>query len=74
MKSSSMGALEKQVMDIVWIEKNCSARDVIGKLDLKKKLAYTTIATVLQRLHDKGLVKRIEGKGGYIYSPKITKK
>ncbi|MBI3984326.1 MAG: BlaI/MecI/CopY family transcriptional regulator [Candidatus Levybacteria bacterium] len=74
MKSKSLGELEKQVMDIVWETKSCSARDVLGKLNLKKKLAYTTIATILQRLHNKGFVKRIEDKRGYLYSPKLTRK
>lgn len=73
MKSKSLGELEKQVMDIIWEQKSCSAREVLNKLELKKKLAYTTVATILQRLHNKGLVKRIEGKGGYLYSPRLTK-
>jgi predicted transcriptional regulator len=68
-----LGKLEQQIMDIVWEEKNCSARDVIIRLEYKKRLAYTTIATVLQRLHEKGLVVRRIAKNGYIYSPKLSK-
>lgn len=74
MKVASLGELEKQVMDIVWDKDECSARDVLTELKPEKKFAYTTIATVLQRLYDKGLVKRIESKGGYLYSPKLTRK
>lgn len=71
MKAVSLGELEKQIMDILWLEKKCSSRDVLIKLD--KKLAYTTVATVLQRLFDKGLVSRKEDKWGYIYKPKLSK-
>lgn len=73
MKKTSLGILEKQVMNIVWQQKSCSIRDVLKILEPEKKLAYTTVATVLQRLCDKGLLKRKEGKIGYIYSPKLSK-
>jgi predicted transcriptional regulator len=71
MKVVQLGELEKEVMDIVWEKKHCSTRDVLTKLD--KKLAYTTVATILHRLFDKGLVIRKEDKSGYTYSPKLTK-
>ena len=70
---TSLGELEQQVMDILWEHKNCSARDVLVKLQTDRALAYTTVATVLQRLYEKGLVKRTEGKSGHIYSPKLSK-
>lgn len=73
MKEATLGALEKQVMHIIWQENSCSIRDVLTKLPTDKKLAYTTVATVLQRLYDKGLLKKKGGKLGFIYSPKVTK-
>lgn len=73
MQKISIGELEKQVMDILWEQKKCSARDILTNLKHEKKLAYTTIATILQRLYDKGLLKREEEKSVHIYSPKISK-
>ena len=73
MKTTSLGELEQQIMDIVWEHKNCSARDVLTKLEKDKKLAYTTVATILQRLRDKGLVTRKNVKLGHMYSPKLSK-
>lgn len=73
MHTQSLGELEKEVMDILWTDKKCSARDVLNKLQRDKKLAYTTVATILQRLHDKELVKRVENKSGYLYSPQLSK-
>jgi len=73
MKLASLGTLEQQVMDILWENKSCSSRDVLGKLKREKKPAYTTIATILQRLYDKGLLNRKAEMTGIIYTPKITK-
>lgn len=73
MKTTNLGELEKQIMDIVWECKSCSARDILTKLEKDRKLAYTTVATILQRLYDKGLVTRKDDKLGHIYSPKLSK-
>lgn len=73
MKATSLGELEKQIMDIVWECNGGSGRDVLTKLKKNRKLAYTTVATILQRLFEKGLLKRTEDKSGYIYSPKLSK-
>lgn len=74
MKVRSLGILEQEVMDIVWSCEICSVQDVSNKLKKNHKLAYTTVATVLQRLYEKNLlVRKLNGKG-YKYSPKISKK
>ena len=73
MVSISLGELEQQVVDILWENKNCSSRDVLAKLKRKKKPAYTTIATILQRLYDKGLLNRKAEKSGTIYAPKVSR-
>ncbi len=70
---TSLGELEQQIMDILWECKNCSARDILTNLEKDRKLAYTTVATILQRLYEKGLVKRTEDKSGYIYSSKLSR-
>lgn len=73
MQMKSISELEQVVMDIVWELKGCSVRDVVGKLQSTRKLAYTTVATILQRLYDKGMVERKESKQGYAYYPKLSK-
>lgn len=73
MQAKSLSNLEQKVMDIVWKCKACSVRDVQQQLNSSRKLAYTTVATILQRLHDKGLVERKEEGPAYIYSPKLSK-
>jgi predicted transcriptional regulator len=73
MKSEHLGELEKKIMEIIWEKKHCTARDVLMGLDTEKHLAYTTIATILQRLFDKGLLTKQKNKVGFIYSPKISR-
>ena len=48
--------LERQVLDVLWKSGDRTVRDVLDALD--RPLAYTTIATVLDRLHAKGRVLR----------------
>lgn len=73
MKTRILGKLEQQIMDIVWLCKNCSIREIVQTLQKKRFIAYTTVATVLQRLFIKGLVGRKTEKNGYWYFPKISK-
>ena len=65
--------LERQVMEIVWKSGECSVRDVIKIQNRKKKLAYTTVATILTRLYNKGLLSREIHKTRIYYLPKISK-
>lgn len=72
MVQKSMSKLEQEVMAIVWKCKSCSVRDVMAKL-YNTRLAYTTVATILQRLYKKGIVARKEQGVSFVYLPKVTK-
>ena len=72
MAQKSMSKLEQEVMAIIWKCKSCSVRDVMSKLS-NTKFAYTTVATILQRLYKKGIVARKERGISFIYLPKVTK-
>jgi BlaI family transcriptional regulator, penicillinase repressor len=73
MKTKTLGKLEQQIMVIMWKNKSCSTREVLNILEKNKKLAYTTVATILQRLYKKELLKRRKTSIGYIYSPKVSR-
>ena len=72
-----LGHLEREIMEIVWSKENIDARAIHEKLNQKRKLAYTTVNTVLTRLVEKGLLKRerigTEKKFKYVYTPKKSK-
>jgi predicted transcriptional regulator len=75
MKSTqkSLSPLDQEIMDIVWNCKTCSVREVLEQIQKEKELAYTTVATILTRLNDKGLLKRTEKNSVVYYSPKISR-
>ncbi|MBA9049966.1 MULTISPECIES: BlaI/MecI/CopY family transcriptional regulator [Streptomyces] len=57
------GELESSVLAVLWAaDRPLTARQVLA--ELPGDLAYTTVLTILSRLHDKGmLVRRREGRG-----------
>ncbi len=73
MPQKTLSPLEQEAINIVWQLQECSIREVMEKLNQNKKLAYTTVATVLQRLFEKGLVNRNTDNLALSYIPKVTK-
>ena len=65
------GELETAIMDVVWSTNPISVRDVLEKLD--RGCAYTTVMTVMQRLFDKGMLKRKLVENAYQYGPAMPK-
>jgi BlaI family penicillinase repressor len=63
------GELERAIMEALW-EKGCaSAREVQVVVGAAQGLAYTTIATVLDRLCIKGLVARDRVGRAFVFRP-----
>ncbi len=73
-QQKTISSLEKQVMDIIWELKECSIRDVLIRLKKDRVIAYTTVATLFNRLEEKGLIKKHEQGKAYIYKPVLSKK
>lgn len=72
--SSLLSPLEADVLKVLWPNKSMRVRDIHTKLRPKRKVALSSVAVILDRLHSKGVVARkVEtGRGGvrYIYYPK----
>jgi predicted transcriptional regulator len=65
-----LGELEARVMDILWsASEPLAVRDVLGHMTSERELAYTTVMTVLDNLHRKGLVEREKAGRAYRYRP-----
>lgn len=61
-------------MQIIWKENNASVRCIFDKLKKKRELAYTTVMTIMSRLHTKGILhRRLHENGSYIYTPAQSK-
>lgn len=53
-----LGELEQAIMEVLWQRQQATVREVVGQLPRKPPLAYTTVATVMSRLVEKGLLVR----------------
>jgi len=69
----NLGELQRAAMEVVWRLGEASVHDVLKQFGRRKKLAYTTVLTVLQKLEKAGwLEHRNEGKS-YIYAPTASR-
>jgi BlaI family transcriptional regulator, penicillinase repressor len=67
-----LGELQQAVLDVVWALGEATVNQVKSKLS-RRKLAYTTILSVMQKLDKAGwLTHREEGRT-YVYRPTMTR-
>ncbi|OGH05825.1 MAG: hypothetical protein A2W22_05140 [Candidatus Levybacteria bacterium RBG_16_35_11] len=73
MAQKTLSNLEQKVMNFIWLKKGCCVREVVDELNKEKKIAYTTVATIVKRLENKGFIlKRQLGKTNF-YKAKFGK-
>lgn len=61
-----LGDLEQKIMKVIWeSDTPLKPSEVLERLD--EGYAYTTVMTVLKRLNDKGLLKRVKKGKAYLY-------
>lgn len=65
------GALEHDIMKVLWATQQPLQPGEIKDL-LESELAYTSVATVLGRLHTKGLVERTESGRAFVYRAALS--
>lgn len=72
-----LSPLECEILEVLWKKEDAKVRDIYKVVKKKRKVALTSIAVILDRLHKRNLVvRKIEsGRGGYhyIYTPKISR-
>lgn len=73
MSTYTLGPLEQEVMDCAWREEVVSVKDVHSCLKKSRKIAYTTVMTIMTRLTEKGLLTRNKQGKAFFYSPKKTR-
>lgn len=68
-----LGRLQRAVIEVVWELGEASVHQVRGRISRKKKLAYTTVLTAMQKLERAGWLRHhTEGKV-YVYAPTRTR-
>jgi predicted transcriptional regulator len=60
---------ELQIMKIIWEKSSTTVRDVYEELLKHRKIAYTTVMTVMGVLEQKGHLKKTAKGRAYVYSP-----
>jgi BlaI family transcriptional regulator, penicillinase repressor len=60
---------ELAIMDVVWDRGKATVRDVHDALSRRRKVAYTTVMTLMNILATKGHLTRRLDERAYVYSP-----
>jgi len=60
---------ELEIMKVVWARGNATVRDVYEELLKKRKIAYTTVMTMMGILEQKGHLKKSADERAYVYTP-----
>ena len=66
-----LGELQLSIMKVLWNRQSANVSDVQNALRPAKDLAYTTVATMLRKMEDKGLVTHKTQDRSYIYQAAI---
>ena len=64
---------ELQVMNAVWKLQKASVREIQKEMGGKKAGAYTSVATMLKLLEEKGAIRHVQKGRRFYYIPKTTK-
>jgi predicted transcriptional regulator len=67
--------LEGLVMEVMWRMQSATVREVMEAVNegAAKPRAYTTVMTIMDRLHGKGLVDRRRNRNTFVYRPRMTR-
>src|ERR1700761_3358877 len=68
-RSSTLTEQELEIMKIVWERESATVRDVYETLLERRKVAYTTVMTMMKILEQKKYLKRSQADRAYIYRP-----
>jgi len=68
-----LGHLQTAIMEALWDMGEATVQQVLDQLSRKKKLAYTTILSALQKLEKAGWVKHHEQGRTYVFRPKHSR-
>lgn len=73
-KNPILTPLELEIMKVVWGQKRSTVRDVYEALRDRRKVAYTTVMTMMNILEQKGYLKKRRDDRAYVYRPTHSQK
>src|SRR5664279_284554 len=73
-RSSTLTGQELEIMKVVWERESVTVRDVYEALLERRKVAYTTVMTMMKILEQKKYLKKNVADRAYVYRPAQPKK
>jgi predicted transcriptional regulator len=73
-RSTTLTDQELEIMKIVWQREAATVRDVYEALLERRKIAYTTVMTMMKILEQKKYLKKSQVDRAYVYRPAQPKK
>ncbi len=71
---TGLGWLEAEILRIVWDKGEVTVRDVYEEMRLRRRIAYTTVMSVLRNLHGKGLLTQDTSASAYVYHAAVSER
>jgi BlaI family penicillinase repressor len=68
-KSATLTEQELEIMKIVWQRERATVRDVYEDLLERRKIAYTTVMTMMKILAQKKYLRKSQEDRAYVYQP-----
>jgi predicted transcriptional regulator len=68
-KAGTLTAQELEIMKVIWPIGRATVREVYDTLRERRKIAYTTVQTMMNILEDKGHLKKQPGEKAQLYVP-----
>ena len=68
-RSTTLTGQELEIMKIVWERESVTVRDVYEALLEKRKVAYTTVMTMMKILEQKRYLRKNQADRAYVYTP-----
>jgi predicted transcriptional regulator len=73
-RSATLTAQELEIMKVVWDRGSATVRDVYETLLEKRKVAYTTVMTMMTILEGKKYLKKTTANRAFVYRPAKPRK
>ena len=68
-KKGVLAGQELEIMKVIWQLEQATVRDVYEELLKHRKIAYTTVMTMMKILEQKGYLKKSDKDRAYLYRP-----
>jgi BlaI family transcriptional regulator, penicillinase repressor len=74
LRKTTLTDQELEIMKVIWDFDTATVRDVYEKLLERRRIAYTTVMTMMKILEKKGYLKKSQEDRAYVYRPSQPKK